>query len=54
MFFDFLGSDLCIDLLEGKYWYYKGDYVEGEMVIVEIILKVRVMGERDIFVEVLF
>lgn len=50
---DPLGSDLRIDLLEGKYWYHKGDYAEGETVIAETISKARAMGERDILAEAL-
>lgn len=50
---DPLGRDLRIDLLEGKYWYHKGDYTEGEAVIEKTISTARAIGERDILAEAL-
>ena len=46
-------SDPRIDLLEGDYWYHKGDYTKGEEVTVAAIEKARALGERNILAEAL-
>lgn len=48
-----IGSDPRIDILEGDYWYHKGDYAEGEKVTKRAVEKARSLGETDILAEAL-
>ena len=48
-----IGSDPRIDILEGDYWYHKGDYAKGEAVTLVAIEKARALGERHVLAEAL-